>query len=151
MKKTFPQIFIVIVMLFLSSRSIAQELRISDNPSDDIFVAVEIAADFPGSIYKFRSFVKSNFEIPKKAIRKKVKGEIPVQFIVEKDGSLSDIKVLNDLGFGLTEETIRVFKLSPQWKPATLNGKKNRSLITFKIYIDTENEKDKYIYFDSKK
>lgn len=149
MRKIFSKSLIVIAML-LGGKSAAQDLSISNDQSNDVFVAVEIAADFPGSIYSFRNFVKSNFEIPKKAVRKKVKGEIPVQFIVEKDGSLSDIKVLTDLGFGLNEEVIRVFKLSPKWKPASFNGKKSKSLITFKIYIDTENEKDKRIYFEKK-
>jgi protein TonB len=151
MKKILSQGFILIVILF-SAKSMAQDLtsKKEDLSSGDIFVAVEIAADFPGGIYGFRDFVKTNFKIPKKAVRKKMKAEISMQFIVEKDGSLSDIKVLNNPGFALDEEALRVVQLSPKWKYASLNGKKIKSLKTFSIYIDTENEKDKRIYFEKK-
>lgn len=151
MKKILSRGFILIMILF-SAKSMAQDLtsQKSDQSNDDIFVAVHIEADYPGGIYRFRDFVKTNFKIPKKTVRKKVKGEIPMQFVVEKDGSLSDIKVLKNLGFGLDEEALRVVQLSPKWKYASLNGKKVKSLKTFSIYIDTENEESKRIYFEKK-
>lgn len=144
--------FIMMLFIFMSGKIMAQDFTVKqeDGSSDDIFVSVEIAADFPGSIYRFRDFVKTNFKIPNKAVRKKVRGEIPVQFIVEKDGSLSDIKLLNNLGFGLDEEALRVIQLSPNWKPASRNGKKVKGLVIFRIYIDTNEEKEKRIYFEKK-
>ncbi|SHF93770.1 energy transducer TonB [Flavobacterium defluvii] len=152
MKGILNQGFVLMILLFVNTKSMAQDLKVKqeDGSTDDIFVSVEIAADFPGSIYKFRDFVKDNFKIPNKAVRKKVKGEIPVQFIVEKDGSLSDIKLLNNLGFGLDEEALRVIQLSPKWNSASRNGKRVKGLVIFRIYIDTNEEKEKRIYFEKK-
>lgn len=56
-------------------------------------------------------------------------------FVVEKDGSFSDIKVLRDLGFGDGAEAIRVLQLMPRWTSSLLEGKPVRSQFTFPITI----------------
>ena len=56
-----------------------------------------------------------------------VSGKVIVAFVVEKDGSLTDIKVLRDIGFGTGKEAIRVLKLSPKWIPGQQNGHVVRS------------------------
>jgi hypothetical protein len=64
--------------------------------------------------------VDKNFKIEEKDI----KGKIYTTFIIEKDGSISDIKILRDLGYGTGKEIIRVLKLSPKWSPGIKDGKK---------------------------
>lgn len=49
-----------------------------------------------------------------------------ITFVVEKDGTLSNIKVLKDIGYGTGEEAVKVLQLSPKWNPAELNGRKVR-------------------------
>ena len=60
---------------------------------------------------------------------------VNVQFIIEKDGSLSDVKALNDPGFGLAKSAVKVVQTSPKWTAAEQNGKKVRSYHTQPIFF----------------
>ena len=85
-----------------------------------IYTAVEVRPDFPGGMQKFYDFVSKNFKTPEED---EVSGKIMIQFVVEKDGSLTDIKVVRDLGFGTGKEAERVLRKSPKWKPGVQNGR----------------------------
>ena len=63
------------------------------------------------------------------------KGKLIVSFIIETDGRLSDIKVLKDLGYGTSEEAIRVLQSSPKWIPGKQNGKPVRVAYSLPINI----------------
>ncbi|KAF2509170.1 hypothetical protein EYY60_12345 [Flavobacterium zhairuonense] len=93
---------------------------------------IDVKPDFPGGMDKFYQFVDSNFKTPEGA--KNIKGKkIYITFIVEKDGSLSDIKVLRDAGYETGTEAIRVLKTCPKWNPGENNGKKIRVLYSLPI------------------
>jgi len=96
-----------------------------------IYNAVEVKPDFPGGIQKFYEFVGKNYRAPEEDI----KGKVYVQFVVEKDGSLTDIKVVRDIGYGTGAEAIRVLKKSPKWKPGVQNGRPVRVLYSLPISI----------------
>ena len=85
---------------------------------------VEVKPEFPGGYENFYKFIGIEFKMP--TDEEFLGGKIFAQFIIEKDGSISDIKVVRDLGFGTKEELIRVLKLSPKWNPGEQNGKKIR-------------------------
>jgi hypothetical protein len=93
---------------------------------------IEQLPEYPGGINQFYMFLTANFKMPEVEI----KGKEIVSFIIEKDGSLSDIKVLRDLGFGTSKETIRVLKLARKWIPGIQNGKVVRVLYSLPIRID---------------
>lgn len=97
-----------------------------------IYNAVEVKPDFPGGIQKFYDFVGKNYKVPEE---EDIKGKVFVQFVVEKDGTLTDIKVIRDLGFGTGKEAIRVLKKSPKWKPGIQNGRPVRVLYSLPISI----------------
>jgi len=97
-----------------------------------IYNAVEVKPDFPGGIQKFYAYVGKNFKTPDD---EDVKGRIIVQFVVEKDGSLTDIKVIRDLGYGTGKEAERVLRNSPKWKPGIQNGRPVRVLYSLPISI----------------
>jgi protein TonB len=92
---------------------------------------IEVKPDFPGGISKFYEYIGKNFNAP----YTKVGGKIFVSFVIEKDGSLTEIKVLRDIGFGTREEALRVFKKCPNWKPGLQNGKPVRCQYTLPISI----------------
>ncbi|MCD9574211.1 energy transducer TonB [Flavobacterium soyae] len=94
---------------------------------------LEVKPEFPQGMIAFDKFVEKNFKIPKENLE--LKGKIFVTFVVEKDGSLSDIKILKDLGSDTGAETIRVLKLSPKWNPGKHNGKNVRVMFTVPITI----------------
>ena len=95
---------------------------------------IEVKPDFPGGIEKFYKFVAKNYQTPEE---EGLKGKVFVSFVVEKDGSLTDIKVIRDIGFGTGKEAIRVLKSCPKWTPGEQNGKKVRVLYSLPINIQS--------------
>lgn len=95
---------------------------------------IEVKPDFPGGIEKFYSFVGDNYQLPDE---EGLKGKVYVTFVVEKDGSLTDIKVLRDIGYGTGKEAIRVLKKCPRWTPGEQNGKKVRCTYSLPISIQS--------------
>lgn len=93
---------------------------------------VDVKPIFPGGLQKFYRFIGNNFHSPEEA---GLSGKVFVSFIIEKDGSLSEIKVLKDIGFGTGKEAIRVLKMCPRWIPAEQNGQKVRVLYSIPITI----------------
>jgi protein TonB len=94
---------------------------------------LEILPTFPGGKEAFQNFIKQNFKNPEVV---GLKGKIYMTFIIEKDGSLSDIKVIRDIGFDTGKEAIRVLKLSPNWIPGKQNDKLVRVLYSIPITIN---------------
>jgi protein TonB len=95
---------------------------------------IEVKPDFPGGLEKFYKFVGKNFQVPDE---EGLKGKIFVTFVVEKDGSLTDIKVIRDIGYGTGKEAMRVLKSCPRWNPGEQNGKKVRVLYSLPITIQS--------------
>ena len=95
---------------------------------------IEVKPDFPGGIEKFYKFVGKNYQVPEE---EGLKGKVFVSFVVEKDGSLTDIKVIRDIGYGTGKEAIRVLRSCPRWNPGEQNGKKVRVLYSLPINIQS--------------
>jgi protein TonB len=95
---------------------------------------IEVKPDFPGGMEKFYKFVGKNYQVPEE---EGLKGKVFVSFVVEKDGSLTDIKVIRDIGYGTGKEAIRVLKSCPRWNPGEQNGKKVRVLYSLPINIQS--------------
>lgn len=86
------------------------------------FVALENAPQYPGGIAEFYKFLGTNIKYPPAAKDIKLQGYVFASFVVEKDGTLTNIKVDRKLGSGTDEEAVRVLELSPKWFPATIGG-----------------------------
>lgn len=93
---------------------------------DPIFMIVEQRATYPGGYKAYDQFIKKNLKYPAEAKRLKKQGRVTVSFVVEKDGSLTDVKILRGLGAGCDEEALRLVKLMPKWIPARQRGQKVR-------------------------
>jgi TonB family protein len=109
--------------------------------TDNIFEKVEQVPTFPGGDLAFSKFISRNVRYPAIAREKNIQGRVIVSFIVEKDGTLTNTKVLRGIGGGCDEESVRVISLSPNWKPGSLNGKPVRVQysvpISFALQVDT--------------
>lgn len=90
---------------------------------ETIFTVVEESASFPGGMQELYKYVGSNLVYPQQARETGTQGKVFITFVVEKDGSLTDVKVLRDIGSGCGEEAVRVVKSMPKWKPAKQRGK----------------------------
>jgi protein TonB len=90
--------------------------------------------EFPGGINKFYTYVGNNFEKPE--LDAETAFRVNVAFVIEKDGSMTDIRVLRDPGYGLGAEAIRVLKsLKTKWSPGILDGKAVRTSYNLPITI----------------
>jgi periplasmic protein TonB len=98
---------------------------------------LEKLPEFPGGMSKFYAFVGANFEKPDLESGQILR--VQVSFVIEKDGSMTDIKVLQDPGFGLGIEAIRVLKsLKTKWIPGVFNKKSVRTAYTLPIAIQID-------------
>ena len=95
---------------------------------------IEQKPDFPGGMQKFYDFIGKNYQTPEE---EGLKGKVFVSFVVEKDGSLTDIKVLRDIGYGTGKEAIRVLNKCPRWTAGEQNGKKVRCTFSLPISIQS--------------
>ncbi len=109
------------------------EIKESTDPNQ-IHTAAEIAPEYPGGIQEFHKYIAQNYRTPK--VTEDLKGNVIVQFVVETDGSLTDIKVIQDLGYGTGEEAVRVLKKSKKWKAGLQDGKPVRVRYTLPISIN---------------
>ncbi|MWB96399.1 hypothetical protein GON26_18705 [Flavobacterium sp. GA093] len=94
---------------------------------------LEILPAFPGGIVKFHQFISKNYKKPHK--QPALQGKIFASFVIEKDGTLTNMKNLYDIGFGTGDELLRVLKLSPKWKPGKQNNKEIRTLYSIVFYL----------------
>lgn len=112
----------------------SKNLSIQDS---SIFIAPEQVAVFVGGRIAFNKHIIKNIKYPRDAYRKGITGKVSVSFVVEKDGSLSNIKILKGIGGGCNEEALRIIQISPKWKPAQHQAKTVRQRlvrhITFAI------------------
>ena len=109
-----------------------------DNPNGtNTVLELDKLPEFPGGLNKFREYVGNNFEKPE--IDNVAIVKVLMSFVIEKDGSMTDIKVLRNPGYGLDKEAIRVLKsLKTKWSPRIKDGKKVRTLYTLPISIKME-------------
>lgn len=98
---------------------------VDDRQVYDIAI-LEVPPTFPGGIEKFYQYLNKSIKYPLMAAENNIQGKVFVSFVVEKNGSLTDIKVIRSLGGGTDEEAVRVLKASPTWIPGIQNGKQVR-------------------------
>lgn len=91
------------------------EVKQAEVDPEMILDAPEESADFPGDVY---AWLSKNIIYPPACSEKGISGRVSVQFVIEKDGSLSNIKVLRSPDEHLSEEAIRLVKTMPKWNPA---------------------------------
>jgi protein TonB len=98
---------------------------------------VEQNAEFPGGPAAMAQFIQKNLKYPEIALENQIEGTVVVEFVVEKDGSISNIKVLKDIGGGCGNEAMRIIKMMPKWTPGKQRDMavrvKMRAPIKFKI------------------
>jgi TonB family protein len=101
--------------------------------SDTIFAVVEKMPEFPGGKKALMNYLKENIHYPEQAKKEGIHGRVFVNFIVEKDGSISGVKILRGIGHGCDEETVRVVRAMPKWVPGEQRGQKVR--VSFNLPI----------------
>jgi protein TonB len=101
-------------------------LKDSDEESAEeaqIFMVVESMPAYPGGDAALYNFLAENIKYPQMAKESGIQGRVFVTFVVERDGSVTDVRVLRGIGGGCDEEAIRVVKSMPKWTPGKQRGK----------------------------
>ena len=108
------------------------------NESNKIFTAVEVNPEPVGGMAAFRKWIADTYVYPQGAIDAGVKGQVVVSFVVEKDGSLTDIKVAKDLSYGTGQAAENMLKKAKKWKPGIQNGRPVRVAYTLPIALNLQ-------------
>lgn len=100
--------------------------------SDAVFSYAEVMAEFPGGQAAFYKYLQESIHYPAEEAKAGLQGTVYVSFVIEKDGSVSNIKVLKGVrdAPGLDAEAVRVIALMPKWSPGKMNGKAVRVSVT---------------------
>ncbi|MBE6343323.1 MAG: energy transducer TonB [Bacteroidales bacterium] len=99
----------------------------------EIFKVVEEMPEFPGGSAKLMEYIQKNIKYPMMARESDIQGRVFVNFVVEPDGSISNVAVLRGIGGGCDEEAVRVVNSMPKWKPGKQRGSAVRCAYTVPI------------------
>ena len=113
-----------------------------DENRPGVYIVVEQMPEFPGGDKEFHQFIADNVKYPAEAKEKGIRGIVYVNFIVEPDGSISDIRVLRGIGGGCDEEAVRVVEYMPKFKPGIQNGEAVRVSYTVPVIFRLEDKQD---------
>ena len=108
----------MLVLLFSFMTSTAQTKK-----NNMVFDVVEVMPQFPGGQIAMMKYIMENIKYPKQAMKERIQGRVTVRFIVEKDGSISDVKPILSVHPLLNKEAVRVVESMPKWTPGKQNGK----------------------------
>ena len=102
---------------------VAPEVEEEEIEEAEIFTVVEEMPEFPGGMAKLAEYLAKNIKYPQLARESGIQGRVFINFVVENDGSVTNVKVMRSLGGGCDEEAVRVVKSMPKWKPGKQRGK----------------------------
>ncbi|GAB3498058.1 energy transducer TonB [Spirosoma knui] len=116
-----------------------EEKAVEIAPKEDApFVRVEQDPEYPGGLEALRTYLGNTLRYPRDASSAGVGGKVYVSFVVNIDGTLTDVHVLKGIGFGCDEEAIRVLQKMPRWKPGRQSGRPVRVMYTMPIVFALE-------------
>ena len=119
MKKLILMSFMAVCCLMTAN---AQKTVVSQT-NQKVYDEVEQMPEYPGGMPAMIEFLQTNIKYPEDAVKQKVEGRVMVQFVVETDGSISDVHVAKQVFPSLDAEAIRVVQVMPKWVPGREKGK----------------------------
>jgi TonB family protein len=141
-----PQKFLFLVLLFwvnVVHSQIQPETELKEIVSEKTVIEElvyledwEQEAQFPGGTVALLKFIKDNISYPPEAVAEKITGKVYLGFIVEKNGSLSNVEVLRGIHPLIDAEAIRIIQSMPNWIPGTLNNEPARTRLRIPISFD---------------
>ena len=118
------KIMILMAFAVVCFNAQAAERHNNNVVQDDVVVdKPDVLPEFPGGMDALMTYVGSNVKYPSEAFTKKVEGKVIVEFIVKKDGSVSNAKVISNTNEMLNKEALRVVNAMPKWTPGKNKGK----------------------------
>lgn len=116
------------------------EPEVQKPKEEQIFVAVEQPAEFPGGMAALMRWLNNNMRYPEAAQQNDIQGRVIVNFVVEKDGSIANVKIAKGVDKDLDREALRVVKKMPKWQPGKNNGVAVRSYFNLPVTFRLQNQ-----------
>jgi TonB family protein len=123
---------------FIISPALVDEVRASKR--DSIYNGIDQQAEYPGGMEAFGKYLQENLKYPAAAQQANYSGKVYIEFIVNKDGTATDFKILKPAEFGCSEEALRVLKTIPKWIAGVHKGEVVRSRFVVPINFQLTNE-----------
>lgn len=120
-------------------KGVVEAPKKDDEDWDKTFTKVEIESEYPGGAAAWQRYLNRNLRYPQEAIDNEVQGAVVVQFIVDKEGNVSDVEAISGPN-ELRSEAVRVIKKSGKWTPAVQNGRQVKSYKKQPIVFRLESE-----------
>ena len=114
-------------------------IQVLKNYNDTVYQVVEQMPQFPGGEKALMEYIGKNIVYPVEAKEKEIQGRVFINFVIEKDGSVSNVKVLRGIGGGCDEEAVRAVSSLPKWKPGIQKGKPVRVSYQIPILFKLDN------------
>ena len=134
MKKMILMSMMAVLCLMTAN---AQKTVVSQS-NQNVYDQVEEMPEFPGGMPAMIEFLQTNIKYPKDAIKQDVGGKVMVMFVVETDGSISNVRVARKVFPSLDKEAVRVVKAMPKWKPGKEKGRPVRVNFTLPVVFSTK-------------
>lgn len=112
-----------VVIMSVENVTDSDKEDLTDGDIKDVFHVVEQMPAFPGGDKALLDYIKANIQYPESAIESALEGRVVVRFIVRKDGTLSNLKIVKSLQEDCDKEALRIVKKMPQWIPGKQRGK----------------------------
>ena len=100
---------------------------------EEVFTVVDVQPEYPGGKAKMHEFMVKQFNYPTEARNNNIQGRVYVSFIIEKDGSVSNTKVIRGIGYGCDKEAMRIVNAMPNWSPGMQDGEPKRVKFTLPV------------------
>lgn len=127
------KLIIMSLMTLFGLTTISAQKTVVAQKNQQVFDVVEQMPEYPGGIQALFEYLMQNVKYPEDAEKQKVEGRVIATFVVETDGSISNIEVVRPVFPSLDAEAIRVLSGMPKWKPGLQNGKEVRVKYTVPI------------------
>ncbi|MCR8561719.1 energy transducer TonB [Mucilaginibacter sp. BJC16-A38] len=116
-------LYSLLIILLIVTQSSAQNTGTPDTTKKLIFTAIEKVPEFPGGMQGFGLYLSKNIKYPDVARLIGINGKLRLSFVVDRDGSITDVTPLNCIGAGCEAEAVKLLEQCPKWSPGVQNSK----------------------------
>ena len=130
------RIILLSMMAVLSLMTANAQKTVVSQSNQNVYDHVDVMPEFVGGMTAMMKYLQTNLKYPEDAIRQKLGGRVMVQFVVETDGTISNVRVAKTVFPSLDAEAVRVVKAMPKWKPGKVNGRPVRVNFTLPVVFN---------------
>ena len=117
------KLFVMLLLAVCCHMTAQAQKTVVSQTNQKVYESVEQMPEYPGGMQAMVEFLQTNMKYPEDAAKQKVEGRVMVQFVVETDGSISDVHVARQVFPSLDAEAVRVVQVMPKWTPGKEKGR----------------------------